>query len=170
MREISETLEGMGEEYDQEYQSLKEEYDEVSEEIDKQLDEVQEKWNEIEGLKEERREIEENKIEPLISKAQNRKISQKISELGAYSQSEAQGCRDEFRIIKEEEAKEDRKWNVFREQEMDYSPPDPSIQGQINSLYRSIESSIEKHQDERDKIEEDTREEKNESSDDTHES
>ena len=26
MREISETLEGMGEEYDQEYQSLKEEY------------------------------------------------------------------------------------------------------------------------------------------------
>ena len=170
MRETSETLEEMGEEYDQEYQNLKEEYDDVSEEIDKQMDEYQEKWNEIEGLKEDRREIEENKIEPLISKAQNRKISQKISELGAYSQSEAQGCRDELRIIKEEEAKEDRKRTVFREQEMDYSPPELSIEGQKNDLYRAIESSIEKHQDERDKIEEDTREEKDESSDDTHES
>jgi len=35
--------------------------------------------------------------------------------------------------------------------------------------YRAIESSIEKHQDERDKIEEDSREEKDESSDDTQE-
>ena len=157
MRETSEILEGMGEEYEQEYQSFKEEYEDVSEEIDKKLDESQERWHEIEGLKEERREIKENKIEPLESKVFDRDIKQRLSELGAYSQAEAQGCRDELRIIKKEEAKKIRKRDVFREQEMDYSQPDPSIQVQKKDLYRAIGNSIEKHEDERDKIEEDTR-------------
>jgi len=157
MRENSERMEEMGEEYEQEYQIFKEEYEDVSEEIDKQLDEAQEKWNEIEGLKEKRLEIKENKIEPLESKAFDRDIKQRLSELGAYSQAEAQEYRNGLERLKAEEAKEDRKRDVFREQEMDYSLPDPTIKGQKNDLYRAIENSIEKHQDERDKIEEDTR-------------
>ncbi|MBT3255217.1 MAG: hypothetical protein HN366_01995 [Deltaproteobacteria bacterium] len=169
MRETSERMEEMGEGYDQEYQSLKEEYDEISKEIDSKTYEFYEKWYEIDDLKEERREIQENKIEPFESEAFDRDIKQRISMLGAYSQVEAQGYRDELQIIKEEEAKEIRKRTVFREQEMDYSPSEPNIQGQKNSLYGAIESAIENHQEERDKIEEDSREEKDESSDDTHE-
>jgi len=156
MRENGERLEEMGE-YDQEYQIFKEEYDDVSEEIDKGIDEIQERWHEIDGLKEKRLEIKENKIEPLESKAFDRDIKQRISELGAYSQAEAQEYRNGLERLKAEEAKEDRKRDVFREQEMDYSLPDPTIKGQKNNLYRAVESSIKNHQDERDKIEEDTR-------------
>jgi hypothetical protein len=163
MREVSERLEGILEEYDSEYQNVKEEYDELSEEIDEKIEEHYEKWHEINKLQERQAEIEENEIDPFISEAYNKKIEGKIYALAEYSQEEAQERRDEFQRIKEEEGKEDRKKVVYQEQDFPYYPPDPSIESRKNSLHAAVERSIKDYQDGSNEVDEEVREEMDES-------